>query len=80
MGDTLVVPYNQVPTLDERVAAVIVEPVAANMNLVAPSDGFLEGIRRECEAVGAVLIFDEVITGFRLGRGGASARFEVVPD
>ena len=48
-------------------AAVIVEPVAANMNLVAPADGFLEGLRAACDAAGALLIFDEVITGFRLG-------------
>ena len=80
VADTLVVPYNEVPDLDETVAAVIVEPVAANMNLVAPADGFLDGVRRACDAVGALLIFDEVITGFRLAAGGASATFEVRPD
>ena len=78
--DTLVAPYNEVPVLDESVAAVIVEPVAANMNLVAPAPGFLEGLRAECDRVGALLIFDEVITGFRLGEGGAAARFGVTPD
>lgn len=77
---TMVVPYNQVPTLSDEVAAVIVEPVAANMGLVAPMPGFLEGLRAECDRVGAVLIFDEVITGFRLGRGGAQAKYDVSPD
>ncbi len=77
---TMVVPYNQVPTLSDEVAAVIVEPVAANMGLVAPAPGFLEGVRAECDRVGAVLIFDEVITGFRLGRGGAQAKYDVAPD
>jgi glutamate-1-semialdehyde 2,1-aminomutase len=74
------VPYNQVPTLDEGVAAVVVEPVAANMGVVAPSPGFLEGLRMECDRVGALLVFDEVITGFRLGTGGAQQRFGVAPD
>jgi glutamate-1-semialdehyde 2,1-aminomutase len=80
VADTVVVPYNQVPELDERVACVIVEPVAANMGLVAPTDGFLDGLRRACDAVGALLIFDEVITGFRLGRSGASGWSGVRPD
>lgn len=80
VANTLVVPYNRVPRLDDRVAAVIVEPVAANMGVVAPVPGFLEGLRAECDRVGAVLIFDEVITGFRLGRGGAQARVDVRPD
>ena len=71
VADTEVVPYNVVPELDERVACVIVEPVAANMNLVAPGAGFLEGLRAACSASGALLIFDEVITGFRLGAAGA---------
>ena len=78
--DTLVAPYNEVPTLDDTVAAVLVEPVAANMNLVAPCPGFLEGLRAECDRVGALLIFDEVITGFRLARGGAEEYFSVTPD
>lgn len=80
VADTIVAPYNVVPELDEQVAAVIVEPVAANMGVVAPVDGFLEGLRRECDRVGAVLIFDEVITGFRLAEGGAQAVFGVTPD
>jgi len=80
VADTLVVPYNVVPELDERVACVVVEPAAANMGLVAPAPGFLAGLRETCDAVGALLVFDEVITGFRVGPGGASARFEVTPD
>ena len=80
VAETLVVPYNRVPTLDDTVAAVIVEPVAANMGVVAPQPGFLEGLRAECDRVGALLIFDEVITGFRLGAGGAQGRLGVRPD
>ena len=80
VADTEVVPYNPVPELDERVACVIVEAVAANMNLVAPAPGFLAGLRAACDAAGALLIFDEVITGFRLGTGGATAWSGVTPD
>jgi glutamate-1-semialdehyde 2,1-aminomutase len=80
VADTIVAPYNVVPELDDQVACVIVEPVAANMGLVAPAEGFLAGLRTECDRVGALLIFDEVITGFRLGNGGAQARFGVRPD
>ena len=80
VADTIVAPYNVVPELDETVAAVIVEPVAANMGLVAPAPGFLEGLRTACDASGSLLIFDEVITGFRLARGGAAERFGVTPD
>ena len=80
VADTVVAPYNVVPELDDGVAAVIVEPVAANMGLVAPVDGFLEGLRAECDRVGALLVFDEVITGFRLGPAGAEGRFGVTPD
>ena len=80
VAETLVVPYNRVPTLDESVACVILEPVAANMGVIAPAPGFLEGLRDECDRVGAVLVFDEVITGFRLGTGGAQAEYGVVPD
>ena len=80
VADTEVVPYNVVPELDERVACVIVEPVAANMNLVAPAPGFLEGLRAACDASGALLIFDEVITGFRLGPAGATGWSGVTPD
>jgi glutamate-1-semialdehyde 2,1-aminomutase len=80
VADTIVAPYNIVPDLDERVACVIVEVVAANMGLVAPRPGFIEGLRRACDEAGALLIFDEVITGFRLGSGGATARSGVTPD
>jgi glutamate-1-semialdehyde 2,1-aminomutase len=80
VADTSVVPYNRVPELDRDVACVIVEPVAANMGLVPPAPGFLEGLRAECDRVGALLVFDEVITGFRLGPGGASVRYGVTPD
>jgi glutamate-1-semialdehyde 2,1-aminomutase len=80
VAETMVVPYNLVPELDDRVAAVIVEPIAANMGVVAPVDGFLSGLRTECDRVGALLIFDEVITGFRVGTGGAQAKFDVTPD
>jgi glutamate-1-semialdehyde 2,1-aminomutase len=80
VAETVVAPYNRVPELDERVACVIVEAVAANMGLVAPVPGFLEGLRSACDRVGALLVFDEVITGFRLGEGGASAWSGVRPD
>ncbi len=80
VADTVVAPYNVVPALDERVACVIVEPVAANMNLVAPEPGFLEGLRAACDAAGALLIFDEVISGFRLGVEGATGWTGVRPD
>ncbi len=80
VADTLVVPFNEVPTLADDVAGVIVEPIAANMGLIAPDDGFLQGLRDECDRVGALLIFDEVITGFRVARGGAQELFGVVAD
>jgi glutamate-1-semialdehyde 2,1-aminomutase len=80
VADTIVAPYNVVPEIDEQVAAIIVEPFAANMGLVAPEPGFLEGLRKACDAAGALLIFDEVITGFRVGPGGASTFTGVTPD
>lgn len=80
VSNTWVLPYNEVPVLDDDVAAVFVEPVAANMGVVAPAKGFLEGLRAECDRVGALLVFDEVITGFRLGQGGAQAKYDVRPD
>ncbi len=80
VADTLVVPYNAVPAIGDDVACVIVEPVAANMGLVAPAPEFLPGLRDACDAAGALLVFDEVITGFRLARGGASAFYGVTPD
>jgi glutamate-1-semialdehyde 2,1-aminomutase len=80
VAETLVVPYNVVPEIGHDVAAVIVEPVAANMGLVPPVAGFLEGLRAACDRAGALLIFDEVITGFRVGPGGASGMLGVRPD
>jgi glutamate-1-semialdehyde 2,1-aminomutase len=86
-ADTIVSPYNDVDAAAEAVAAygeglacVLVEPVAGNMGVVPPAPGFLEGLRRLCDASGALLVFDEVITGFRVGRGGAQERFGVLPD
>jgi glutamate-1-semialdehyde 2,1-aminomutase len=80
VAETLVVPYNVVPELDRDVACVIVEPIAANMGLVPPVPGFLEGLRAECDRVGALLVFDEVITGFRVSYGGAAEVLGVRPD
>ena len=83
--DTLTVAYNDVDAA-ERVArevglaAIIVEPYAGNMGCVPPEPGFLEGLRRICDDTGALLIFDEVITGFRVARGGATVRTGVRPD
>jgi glutamate-1-semialdehyde 2,1-aminomutase len=86
-AETLVVPYNDLAAAQsafgatgEQIAAVIVEPVAANMGVVTPRDGFLHGLRRLCDEHGAMLVFDEVITGFRLAPGGAQERFAVTPD
>jgi glutamate-1-semialdehyde 2,1-aminomutase len=80
VADTVVVPFNTVPELDDDTAVLAVEAVAANMGVVAPEPGFLEALRAECDRVGALLFFDEVITGFRLGRGGATAWSGVQPD
>lgn len=80
VADTIVAPYNVVPQVGDDVAVVVVEPVAANMGLVAPAPGFLEGLRAACDRSGALLLFDEVITGFRLARGGASEWSGVQPD
>jgi glutamate-1-semialdehyde 2,1-aminomutase len=80
VADTVVAPYNQVPELDADTACVIVEPVAANMGLVPPEEGFLKGLRAECDRVGALLVFDEVITGFRVARGGAQETSGITPD
>ncbi|MDY0059848.1 MAG: glutamate-1-semialdehyde 2,1-aminomutase [Myxococcota bacterium] len=84
---TWTLPYNDLPALralfaaqGERIAAVIVEPVAANMGLVLPVPGFLEELRRLTAAAGALLIFDEVLTGFRVALGGAQARYGITPD
>ena len=85
--DTVVVPYNDVAAFDAALdqhgvdlAAVLVEPVAANMGLVPPDAGFLEHLRARCSEYGALLVFDEVITGFRLGLEGAQGRFGITPD
>lgn len=80
VADTIVAPYNVVPDIDDQVACVIVEPVAANMGLIAPNPDFLASLRAACDAAGALLIFDEVITGFRLARGGAGEWSGVRPD
>jgi len=86
-ADTIVCPYNDVDAVAEAVlrygeglAAIIVEPVAGNMGVVPPAGGFLEALRTLCDACGALLVFDEVITGFRVARGGAQERFGVMPD
>jgi glutamate-1-semialdehyde 2,1-aminomutase len=86
-AQTMVLDYNDVPQLEKLfvekgkdIAGVIVEPVAGNMNLVLPAPGFLETLREECTRHGAVLIFDEVMTGFRVALGGAQARFGIRPD
>jgi len=86
-GYTLVLEYNSIEALErafasegDAIAAVIVEPVAGNMNLVAPRRGFLEAARALCSKHGAVLIFDEVMTGFRVALGGAQALYGVEPD
>ncbi|HLY87129.1 MAG TPA: glutamate-1-semialdehyde 2,1-aminomutase [Gaiellaceae bacterium] len=86
-GDTIVVPYNHPDAAAEAVmrhgeglAAIIVEPVAANMGIVPPDPDYLETLRRLCDASGALLVFDEVITGFRVARGGAQERYDVLPD
>src|SRR5207253_6552288 len=84
---TIVCPYNDVDAAaaavanhGEGLAAILVEPVAGNMGVVPPEPGFLETLRQLCDACGALLVFDEVITGFRVARGGAQQRFGVLPD
>jgi glutamate-1-semialdehyde 2,1-aminomutase len=86
-ADTIVVPYNDLDAAAEAVmrhgeglAAIIVEPVAANMGVVPPEPGYLETLRRLCDVSGAQLIFDEVISGFRVARGGAQELYGVLPD
>ena len=87
VADTLVAPYNDVAAIESAaqahgadLAAVIVEPVAGNMGLVAPQEGYLEALRAITKRVGAVLIFDEVMTGFRLALGGAQQLYGIKPD
>jgi len=86
-AETVTVPYNDLDackralaSLAAQVACVMVEPVAGNMGVVPPAPGFLEGLRRACDEHGALLLFDEVITGFRVGPGGAQKLFGVIPD
>jgi glutamate-1-semialdehyde 2,1-aminomutase len=84
---TLALPFNDLDAVEDafkrqgdKIASLIVEPVAGNMGCVPPLPGFLEGLRRITEQHGTLLIFDEVMTGFRLSRGGAQARFGITPD
>ncbi len=86
-GDTIVCPFNDADAVAEAVlrygeglACVIVEPVAGNMGVVPPEPGFLQTLRSLCDAAGSLLVFDEVITGFRVARGGAQERYGVLPD
>ncbi|MHB8761272.1 MAG: glutamate-1-semialdehyde 2,1-aminomutase [Coriobacteriia bacterium] len=86
-ADTVVLPYNDVDAVaaaleadGHEIAAIIVEPVAGNMGVVPPAEGFLQGLRDLCDRYGVVLIFDEVITGFRVALGGAQERYGVTPD
>ncbi|WP_200974251.1 glutamate-1-semialdehyde 2,1-aminomutase [Echinicola sp. 20G] len=85
--DTLLAPYNDLESVKQlieankaEVAAIILEPVPGNMGLVLPEEGFLQGLRKLCDEEGIVLIFDEVMTGFRLAKGGAQEVFGVTPD
>jgi glutamate-1-semialdehyde 2,1-aminomutase len=80
VADTIVAPYNVVPEIDDDVALVAVEPIAANMGVVLPAPGFLQGLRDACTKAGALLLFDEVITGFRIGAAGAAKWSGVTPD
>jgi len=86
-GDTIVLPFNDAAAVErafhanpDSIAAVIVEPYAGNMGLILPHRGYLDSLRECCTRYGALLIFDEVMTGFRVARGGAQAREGVVPD
>jgi glutamate-1-semialdehyde 2,1-aminomutase len=86
-GDTIVCPYNDAGAVGdafsrygEGLACVLVEPVAGNMGVVPPEPGFLEALRSLCDAAGSLLVFDEVITGFRVARGGAQELYGVTPD
>ena len=85
--DTLLAPYNNLQAVEEviaqnkgEIAAIIVEPVAGNMGCVLPKNGFLSGLREVCDREGIILIFDGVMTGFRLAKGGAQERLGVIPD
>jgi glutamate-1-semialdehyde 2,1-aminomutase len=85
--DTLLAPYNDLEAIEKlvaankgEIAALILEPVPGNMGLVLPKEGYLQGLRNICTREGIVLIFDEVMTGFRLAKGGAQELFGVIPD
>ncbi len=87
VADTLLAPYNDLEAVKKlfeanpgQIAALFVEPVAGNMGLMLPQPGFLEGLRELCTQHGTILVFDEVITGFRLSYGGAQGRFGIMPD
>jgi len=87
VAGTLSLPYNDIKSIKEamekhgsKVACIIVEPVAGNMGLVLPADGFLEALRELTEKYGSILIFDEVMTGFRVSYGGAQSLYEIMPD
>ena len=86
-SETYVLPYNDLDSVDslfvqsgKEIACVIIEPVAGNMNLVPPGPGYLEGLRALCNQYGVVLIFDEVMTGFRTALGGAQSVYNIIPD
>ena len=85
--DTLLAKYNDLESIalhfdqhPEQIAAIIIEPVAGNMGCIPPKEGFLEGLRQLCDAHQTLLIFDEVMTGFRLARGGAQERLNIKAD
>ena len=87
VADTIVCPYNDVAAIDaafaehgDDIAALLVEPVAANMGLIPPKPGYLDALRDRCTRHGALLVFDEVITGFRVAPGGAQALYGISPD
>ena len=80
VADTIVTPWNEMPAFDDSIAALILEPLPANMGVVPPKEDFLQELRTACDKHGVLLIFDEVITGFRLAMGGASQWFDVQPD
>jgi glutamate-1-semialdehyde 2,1-aminomutase len=86
-AETIVLPYNNLTAVEDllasradEIACVLIEPVAGNMGVVPPADGYLEGLRRAARNAGSLLVFDEVITGFRVCYGGAQAAYNVIPD